>query len=349
MDNKPQFSRPYSTAKPEIDDQIRDLLKASGVDPEEPKYFEMMVTVLKLAADNPHPADLLLFNRMMKEVRYANRVFQPYRGIKKISVFGSARTLPDSGAYQAAKSFSAMMQEKGYMVITGGGEGIMGAAQAGAGREHGFALNIELPFEQRANATIDGDHKLINFKYFFTRKLQFLKNSDAIALFPGGFGTIDEGFETLTLMQTGKAQILPTVMVDEPHGSFWRTFDQYIKQHLLKGGLISRDDLNLYKITDSLEEACREVVNFYYNFVSYRFVRDICVIRLKRQIPEGGLVRLRDDFQDILIGEDPVWTSEALPEEAEEPEIADLPRLCIRFNRRAYGRLRLLIDRVNMY
>ncbi|MCC5789174.1 MAG: TIGR00730 family Rossman fold protein [Opitutales bacterium] len=349
MSENPKSVRNYTTAKPEIDEKIRDLLKEWGVYPEEPKYFEMIVTILKMASDNPHPADVLLFNRMMKEVRYANRVFQPYRATKKISVFGSARTLADCPTYQAAYKFGEMMRERGFMVITGGGEGIMGAAQAGAGREHGFALNIELPFEQRANKTIDGDHKLINFKYFFTRKLQFLKNSDAIALFPGGFGTIDEGFETLTLMQTGKAQILPTVMVDEPHGSFWRSFDQYIKQHLIKDGLISRDDLHLFKITDSLEEACREVVNFYYNFVSYRFVRDICVLRLKRQIPEGGLVRLQDDFQDILIGEDPVWTSGALPEEAEETEIAELPRLCIRFNRRAYGRLRQLIDRVNMY
>ncbi|MCH8475329.1 MAG: TIGR00730 family Rossman fold protein [Opitutales bacterium] len=346
-DSKPV--RKYTTAKPEIDDKIRDLLKEWGVDPEEPKYFEMVVTILKLASDNPHPADLLLFNRMMKEVRYANRVFQPYRGTRKISVFGSARTLADCPTYKAAYHFSEMMRDRGFMVITGGGEGIMGAAQAGAGREHGFALNIELPFEQRANKTIDGDHKLINFKYFFTRKLQFLKNSDAIALFPGGFGTIDEGFETLTLMQTGKAQILPVIMVDEPHGSFWRSFDHYIKNHLIKDGLISRDDLHLFKITDSLEEACREVINFYYNFVSYRFVRDICVIRMQRQIPQGGLVRLEEDFQDILIGEEPVWTSEALPEEAEETEIADLPRLCIRFNRRAYGRLRQLIDRVNMY
>lgn len=346
----PPTPRAYSTGRPEIDRLIKELLDQAGVESDPQRYYEMVVTILKMASDHPHPADVRLFNIMMKEVRYANRVFQPYRGTRKISIFGSARTLPESGAYQAAFRFAKLMQESDFMVITGGGEGIMGAAQAGAGRDHGFALNIDLPFEQKPNATIDGDPKLINFKYFFTRKLQFLKNSDAIALFPGGFGTIDEGFEAFTLMQTGKAQILPTVLVDEPNGNFWRTFVQYIKQHLLKDGLISRDDLHLFKMTDSLEEARREVVNFYYNFDSYRFARDFCIIRMKRLIPEGGLNRLREDFADILIGEDPVWMSEKpLPEEENETERKDLPRLCLRFNRRAYGRLRQLIDRVNMY
>jgi uncharacterized protein (TIGR00730 family) len=241
------------------------------------------------------------------------------------------------------------MQQAGYMVITGGGEGIMGAAQAGAGRQHGFALNIELPFEQEPNETIRGDSKLFTFKYFFTRKLNFVKHSDAIALFPGGFGTMDEAFESFTLMQTGKTNIIPLILVDAPRGNFWRTFEKYLREHLLGDKLISEEDFTLFKITDDLEFARREVVNFYYNFHSYRYIGDIMIIRLQRQIPAGALIRLNEDFQDILRPDTLITTSKPTHEEANEPDLANLPRLSVPFNRRNLGRLRALLDRLNQF
>jgi len=341
--------RKYTSGIDAVEKQIDTLLDQWGAETDREKYREMIVTVLKYIKDEPLPGDVRQFNTAMKELRYANAVFKPYRSVKKISVFGSARTAEDRGEYRAAHDFSRLMMESGYMVITGGGEGIMGAAQAGAGRERSFALNIQLPFEQHANKTIEGDTKLINFKYFFTRKLNFVKNSNAIALFPGGFGTMDEGFEAMTLMQTGKAPIVPVVMVDAPKGNFWRTFERYLREHLLLDGLISPDDFHLIKITDSIEEARKEVVTFYYNFHSYRYVRDVLVIRMQREIPAAALHRLRDDFQDILVSNEPLAMCPTLPEEINEPEIAHLPRLCLQFNRKAYGRLRQLIDRINLY
>ena len=210
-----------------LDNNIDQLIDAAGIKEQRQQFKEMISIVLGL---DPTPAglgDLKQFKRVMREIRDANKVFAPYHGTKKISVFGSARTHPSAPTYKAAHKFGQLMQEAGYMVITGGGEGIMGAAQAGAGRQHGFALNIELPFEQEPNETIRGDSKLFTFKYFFTRKLNFVKHSDAIALFPGGFGTMDEAFESFTLMQTGKTNIIPLIMVDAPRGNFWKTFELF--------------------------------------------------------------------------------------------------------------------------
>jgi len=305
--------------------------------------------IVGLASDGTNQGDLKQFKRVMREIKDANQVFAPYRGIKKISVFGSARTQPTSPTYKAAHRFGQLMQEAGYMVITGGGEGIMGAAQAGAGRKHGFALNIELPFEQEPNETIRGDSKLFTFKYFFTRKLNFVKHSDAIALFPGGFGTMDEAFESFTLMQTGKTNIIPLILVDAPRGNFWRTFEKYLREHLLGDKLISEEDFTLFKITDDLEFARREVVNFYYNFHSYRYISDIMIIRLQRQIPAGALIRLNEDFQDILRPDTLITTCKPTHEEANEPDLANLPRLSVPFNRRNLGRLRALLDRLNQF
>ena len=332
-----------------LDHNIEQLIEAAGISDQRQLFKEMISMIVGLASDGTNQGDLKQFKRVMREIKDANQVFAPYRGIKKISVFGSARTQPTSPTYKAAHRFGQLMQEAGYMVITGGGEGIMGAAQAGAGRKHGFALNIELPFEQEPNETIRGDTKLFTFKYFFTRKLNFVKHSDAIALFPGGFGTMDEAFESFTLMQTGKTNIIPLIMVDASRGNFWKTFEKYMREHLLGDGLISEEDFTLFKVTDDLEFARREVVNFYYNFHSYRYVGDVMLIRIHRQIPGGALVRLNEDFHDILRPETLITTCAPYPEEANEPELASLARLCVPFNRRNLGRLRALLDRLNQF
>src|SRR5437016_6412894 len=213
----------------------------------------MIVTALKMARDGMGTGDLKLMTRSLKEMRYAAKVFSQYRNVRKICVFGSARVAPSDAQAQVAEEFARAMVAQNYMVITGGGDGIMGAAQRGAGREHSFGLNIRLPFEQRANETIHGDAKLVNFNYFFTRKLNFVKETHAVALFPGGFGTMDEGFEVLTLMQTGKGRIFPLVLVDRPGGTYWKTWLQFLHEHLRNFGLVSEDDFHLFKVTNNVD------------------------------------------------------------------------------------------------
>jgi uncharacterized protein (TIGR00730 family) len=347
---KPRKSRAAaSTGKPHVDQAVNALLETASIEQDTELYREMIGTIVKMAGDKPRLADVLQFTKVIKEMRYANKVFAPYHGTKKISIFGSARTSPKAGAYKAAQEFGKMMMESGYMVITGGGDGIMAAAQAGAGRERSFALNIELPFEQEANKTIKGDPKLITFKYFFTRKLNFVKHSNAIALFPGGFGTMDECFESFTLLQTGKAPIVPVVLVDEPKGNFWKTFEHYLREHLLGDGLISEDDFSLIKVTTDLAEARKEILDFYYNFHSYRYVGTACVLRMQREVPGGSIRRLREDFSDVLTQKDGLDICGPLPAEINEPELAHLPRLLVHFNRRNYGRFRELINRINLF
>jgi len=337
----------YLSGDPAIDRRLRELLADWGSDPAHREYFEMMVSVLKFARQNPGAADRKLFNQTFKELRYANKIFNHYREHKKVVVFGSARTPHRNKEYRAAHDFAGLMVKAGYMVITGGGDGIMGAAQEGAGRDHSFGLNIALPFEQKANEVIRDDPKLINFRYFFTRKLNFVRESHAIALFPGGFGTMDEGFEAITLMQTGKAPIQPIVFIDAPGGNFWRTFANYLREHLLRDGLISDYDFHLFKFTDDLRVAEKEILTFYYNFHSYRLVGKQLVIRVQRPVPDGALVRLREDFADIVNSPDDLKMCPALPEEANEPDLAHLHRLCLTFDLRSFGRLRQLIDRLN--
>ena len=339
---------PYGTGDATLDAKIKAFLAETGL-PDCREYYEMVVSVYRIAQQETTPADRYLFNQSLKELRYASKVFSPYRDRKKVVVFGSARTSPKAKEYQAAHDFGELMVKAGYMIVTGGGDGIMGAAQEGAGRDHSFGLNIALPFEQKANATIYGDTKLINFHYFFTRKLNFVKEAHVIVLFPGGFGTMDEGFEAITLMQTGKAALQPVVFIDAPGGNYWRTFEKYLREHLLRDGLISDSDFNLIKFTDNLDVARKEIESFYYNFHSYRGIGSQTVIRLKRPIPDASLVRLREDFADILSTADDLRSCPAFPEEAHDPLLEGLHRLCFTFDRKAWGRFRQLIDRLNEF
>jgi uncharacterized protein (TIGR00730 family) len=239
------------------------------------------------------------------------------------------------------------MSEAKWMTITGAGDGIMNAAQHGAGAKQSFGLNILLPFEQRPNEVIRDDPKLVTFRYFFTRKLTFLREASAVAVFPGGFGTLDESLEVLTLMQTGKARLIPLVLIDQPGGVFWKNFVHYVSEHLMAGKLISPEDFHLFKLTTSLTEARDEILRFYSNFHSYRFVGPYLVIRLQRAISEKKMVLLKKEFLSIFDQPGEIFQRDAFPQEANEPEIAHLPRLCFTFNRIHFGFLRLFIDRLN--
>jgi uncharacterized protein (TIGR00730 family) len=336
-----------SSGNPEFDRRIQEMVQAWGVHDSHELIAEMIVTALRMGSDSVPVADLKLINRSLKELRLAAKAFAPYQGIRKIAIFGSARTSPQVEVYQAAERFARLMRERGYMIITGGGDGIMGAAQRGAGRQHSFGLNIRLPFEQKANETIDGDPKLVNFNYFFTRKVNFIKETHAIALFPGGFGTMDEGFECLTLMQTGKARIIPVILIDKIDGSYWKSWTEFLRTHLLGQGLISPDDFSLFSITENVDDAVDHVLQFYRNFHSYRWVGQELVIRLQRQLSNNAVQELSHSFSDLFESA-PLRTSRALKPEKNEPELSNMPRLVAGSHRRNFGRLRQLIDAINL-
>ena len=331
-------------------DVLNELLpRIQGDHPRRDEAFvrEMVETSLKLLRDGTGTGDLKLLNAALRELRYAFKVFAPYRQVRKVSCFGSARTPATAPAYRTAREFSRAIADSGYMVITGGGDGIMRACQEGAGRERSFGANIRLPFEQEANEFISNDPKLVTFRYFFTRKLIFVKEADAVALFPGGFGTHDEGYEVLTLVQTGKGRPMPIVFVDSPRGTFWKTWLRYVHDHLLRAKLISEDDLSLFKVTTSVDEAVAEIVDFYRVYHSSRMVGPDFVIRLMRSLPPALVRSLSRDFADILFTGQIVQT-DALPAEREqEPELDALPRLVFRLVQGRAGRLRQLIDRIN--
>jgi len=342
-----QTTRRQSTLGADWDERIRQLVADWGAQKSPELVEEMIMTALKMARDGMGTADLKLMNRSLKEMRYAAKVFAGYREFRKICIFGSARTLPSEPEYQVAEEFARAMVAQNYMVITGGGDGIMGAAQRGAGREHSFGLNIRLPFEQRANETIHGDAKLINFHYFFTRKLNFVKETHAFALFPGGFGTMDEGFEVLTLMQTGKARIIPLVLVDRPDGTYWETWIKFLTEHLFKFGFIGPEDFRLFKIVHNASEAVQEIVQFYKIYDSVRWVGGQLVIRLKQRLSDSAVADLNHKFADVVLAGE-IAQRTALRQEKNEPAIWNLPRLVLSPHRRSFGRFRELIDAINL-
>lgn len=311
-------------------------------------YRVMRHTIERLEHDKTARGDLKILSRTLRELRYAFTVFRPYRRRRKVTIFGSARTEPDHPEYQAAVELGRRIAGHGWMVITGAGGGIMEAGHRGAGREASMGLNIMLPFEQSANDYIDGDPKLVTMKYFFTRKLMFVKECSALVCLPGGFGTLDEALETLTLMQTGKQTMMPLVLLDHEGGSYWHDLGKFFDKQLLAGGMISSEDVNLYKITNSVDEALDEILGFYRVYHSMRYIQDRLVFRLKRKLSDEHVERIQERFADILV-DGTFQQRDALPEESGEPDLADMPRLHFHFNRRALGKLRMLIDFINRW
>jgi uncharacterized protein (TIGR00730 family) len=342
--NQRNPSKPAAGA--ELKQRIAELIRLKGGGHNENEVADIIENALKLLTDVKDTGDVRVIQTALRELRYAFRLFAPYAHIRKVSIFGSARTQPDRVEYQQAADFGKKIVQAGFMVITGAGPGIMQAGHEGAGPEKSFGANIRLPWEQGANPVIAEDKKLVTFKYFFTRKLTFIRQSDAIALFPGGFGTLDEGYEAITLMQTGKAQLMPLVLVDKPGGTYWKTWDSHIREELLRSQLISPEDLNLYQITDSTDEAVKIITRFYRNFHSTRFVKDLLVIRLKKAPNESALAALNKDFADIIV-EDKIETIKPTPDEIEDNDALELTRIAFNFNRRDYGRLRQMIDVLN--
>lgn len=331
---------------PELRRRIQELIAYKGGGHNQESVADIIESALKILTDVEDSGDVRVIRTAIRELRYAFKLFAPYAGIRKVTIFGSSRTQATKMEYQQAVEFGRKIAEAGFMVITGAGSGIMQAGHEGAGPEKSFGANIRLPWEQSANPIIREDKKLVTFKYFFTRKLIFIRHSDAIVLFPGGFGTMDEGYEALTLMQTGKSQLMPLVLVDRPGGTYWKTWDKHVREHLLRDQLISPGDLNLYRITDDTEQAVRIITRFYRNFHSSRFVKDLFVIRLKHPPTATAIEAMNDDFADIIV-DPPIQCIKPTPEEVEDEDHVDLPRVAFGFNRRDYGRLRQLIDVLN--
>jgi uncharacterized protein (TIGR00730 family) len=300
----------------------------------------------KLSQDGTSRGDLKILSRTLRELRYAFKVFSPYRNIRKVTIFGSARTRCDAPAFDQTIQFARAMASHDWLVVTGAASGIMEAGHIGAGREKSMGLNIILPFEQSANRVIADDPKLVHLKYFFTRKLMFVKECHAVCLLPGGFGTLDEGLEVLTLLQTGKRDMIPVVLLDAPGGDFWRGFEEFVAGRLLRHGMILPEDTMLYRRTDRVEEAVAEILGFYRVYQSMRYVRQRLVLRLREPLSQRRLAAVNLEFADML-KEGRFEQTGPLPQERDEPTLSDLPRLAFRFNHHSFGRLRQLIDWLN--
>jgi uncharacterized protein (TIGR00730 family) len=304
----------------------------------------MMRTLADMAREGTSVGDLKIADAALAEMAEAFRVFRPYRHIRKVTMFGSARTLPDDPVYILARDLAATLAGAGWMVVTGAGPGIMAAGLEGAGLDHAFGVNIRLPHEEEANPFIAQDPKLVEMRYFFTRKLMLIKESHAYAILPGGFGTQDESFELLTLLQTGKAEPAPVVMIETPGGTYWHGWLRFVEEQAIAAGWVSPEDRALFKVTNTREEAAAEILGFYRNYHSCRWVGDLLVLRVQVQPSKAELAELNRRFSDIVLRGSIRTAAPFPPERDDHPE---LPRLAFRFDRFHFARLRELIDAIN--
>jgi uncharacterized protein (TIGR00730 family) len=336
----------YRTGRPELDRLIGEVLDEAGVTKDRDLLFEILVSSVLLAGDAADTLDLKITSATLREMREAFRLFAAYRGQSKVTIFGSARVRPDSKEYEQARAIAAEMAANGWMVVTGAGPGIMAAGMEGAGRERSIGVSIRLPFEQGANPIIAHDEKLVSMKYFFTRKLMLIKESAAFICLPGGFGTLDETFELLTLTQTGKGEPVPIVLLDVPGGTYWESAKSFIENELVTRGLVDPTDLALFCVTDSVERAVREITGFYANYESMRYVGDVLVLRLHTAPSDAQLEDLNARFGH-LCASGRIERTTPLADEVADDDKLDLPRVRLNFAKRYYGQLRSLIDALN--
>jgi uncharacterized protein (TIGR00730 family) len=336
----------YRTGDAALDAEVASLVEQVADAADADLIFELVASSLRLALDHADRGDLKIANAALKELRHAFQVFAPYRAARKVAIFGSARTQPDDPLYLQTRELAAAIAARDWMVVTGAGPGIMEAGIEGAGAENAFGVSIQLPFETTTSQFIAGDPKLMNFRYFFTRKLEFIKESDAFVLLPGGYGTLDEAFELLTLLQTGKAQPAPVVLLDVPGGTYWEHWGEFVAHQLERPGYVSEFDQHLLRVTDNVEDVVDEVLGFYRNYHSLRFVGGRLVLRMHEAPPPAEVAALSADFADIIVrGE--IEAIDTTPAEIADDDHVDLARLAFRFNRHGWARLRMLIDRLN--
>jgi len=335
-----------STGDARIDGRLGELAEQLSGGENQRLELELLAAAAGLVGDHPSRLDLKIAGAALHEMRDAFAMFAPYSGLPKVTVFGSARTQPEDPAYKAAFDVAANMASHGWMVITGAGPGIMIAANEGAGREMSFGVNIRLPFETEAHALLEGDEKLIEMKYFFTRKLMFMKEASGFIALPGGFGTQDETFELLTLQQTGKADPSPIVLLDVPGGTYWTRWHEYVTDELYGAKMIGEFDRDMYLVTDSADEACAEILNYWRNYHSIRYVGDRLVVRMKAEVDDAVLGVINERCSN-LVGSGGIVRSKALQPEVDTDDVVDLPRLSFRYGNRHYGKLRPLIELIN--
>ena len=335
----------YRTGDPALDQVLLDVLEAAGATRDLDQLFETLVSVVKLAGDQADRLNLKIVNAAVREMREAFRLFAPYHHVPKVTIFGSARTRPDDPLYVQTRDLADALATAGWIIVTGAGPGIMAAGAEGAGPDNSIGVNIRLPFEQ-PNPAFDADGRLVTMKYFFTRKLMLMKESAGFAVLPGGFGTLDEVFELLTLLQTGKAAPAPIVLLEVPGGTYWRTWERFIRNEVVARGLVSPSDLELVRITDDVQEATQEIFGFFRNYHSMRYVGPRLVIRLRAAPTRAEMVELNERFGDICT-RGRIESTPPQPAEVSGRDHLELPRIALHFDRASHGRLRALIDALN--
>jgi len=329
-----------------VDDLVRQLLDLADPSANRDVLRDILQTAAQLAGDDIDRLDLKITAAALREMRAAFNMFRPLAGTPKVTVFGSARTAEHDPLYQQAKDLAARLRGDGWMVITGAGPGIMQAASEGAGPEAAIGVSIRLPFEEKPSDILAGGDRLVAMKYFFTRKLMLIKESQAFVCLPGGFGTQDETFELLTLLQTGKSSPAPVVLLDVPGGTYWSHWVQFVHDELADAGLVSRHDDELFLVTDDVDEAVREIHGFWRSYHSLRWVGDRLVLRLRHELGDDAVAQLNERFADLLL-DGAIEPTDPLPAEVSSRDHLELPRLVMRYDPRRAGRLRALIDAIN--
>jgi len=328
--------------------EIENLLNGMDLGRNRRLARQLVESALALIDDQPTVLDLKIAGAALEEMREAFKMFAPFRDVPKVTIFGSARTQMADPLYMQARDVAAQLAGSGWMVVTGAGPGIMQAGMEGAGRDKSIGVSIRLPFEQGANPIISGDVKYVSMKYFFTRKLMLIKESRGFVCLPGGFGTLDETFELLTLTQTGKGLPVPIVFLDTPGDNYWETVHDFVGRQLVERGLVAATDTELYLVTDKCQEAVDEVIGFYRNYDSIRYVGHVIVMRLRQAPTDEQLASLNDRFGSFCAPGGIVRATPFEPERKENDKL-DLSRITFTLSNHSSGVLREVINTVNSF